>query len=236
MSELTQVHEIQLVDELQRYTKFISKFNEEIPIWIEDGRIRSEVMDPSHVSLIKWEIPSLGTMPARQVRSKEFADIIGRFSKSSMVEIESHRMEEIKLHNGTKQVHLRTIDIATREKIQDPKIPDTIEFGLTFKAFTQIVKDLRTIKAAYVTMSIQGRNLEYSAWSDIGSIADQVEIDGYVADRITSTYSMEYLEEAKILKQDMACTIATHKPLKIVVQSEFGCSKLEFWIAPRVES
>ena len=190
MSELTQVHEIQLVDELQKYTKFIAKFNEEIPIWIEDGRIRSEVMDPSHVSMIRWEIPSLGTMSKREVRSKEFADIIGRFSKANMVEIESHRMEEIHLHNGSKKMSIRTIDIATRERLKDPKIPDTVEFGLKFKAFTQIVKDLRSIKADYLTVKIQGNRMDYSARSDIGSIADHVEIDGYVPETVEATYSM----------------------------------------------
>ena len=235
MSEITQIPyqaNIMHLADLQKYAKFSSTLIEELTLTMENQTIGAKFMDPSHVTLCEWQIPTLGQLGRTGVRSDEFAKTLARFSGES---IDISQKDYMKFRAGKKTIELRQIE-PSNENVPTPKIVDFQQFGLKFKQFQEISKDLRPIGADYLTMYLHGSKMEYSATSDQGSIIDEIEIDGYFETGIRSTYSMEWLESPKILKADMVCSIAKDKPLKIVIGSKDSGPYIEYWQAPRVES
>ncbi len=209
-------------------------------------------MDPSHIALVnlEWVAPSFEKYicDSENILSIRLADldrIIKRADANDKVELSlgEERTLVIKLFDGYKRefsIHLLDSQYTS---VPLPKVTYSAKVIMPLKSLRNVLDDISAV-SEQVNIKLDKSGASFAGSSESGKASASIAAgsgdikDMSVKDAVSATYSVEYLN--KFLKslnpaKEISLEFGNKMPIKLEVQLDEKGSKLQYYLAPRVD-
>jgi len=233
--------------------KAASALLEEIALEFHPDKITMRNMDPSHIAMLnlEWLAQSFDGYVCDgeyiiTLRVDDLANVVKRASKGDTMEISLGEGNSvvIKVKDGyQREFTLHSLE-SSHTAVPLPKVNFAAKVTMTLKGFREAIADIATV-SDQITFKGESGSLTLSGSSEYGNVkvtmtTSTPEIKEIsVNDTSTASYSIEYLD--KFIRSLSASTetltieFGNRLPIKVEAPLDQKGSKLEYFLAPRVE-
>ncbi len=241
------------VDTWNVIIKAASTLLEEVALEFHPDKITMRNMDPSHIAMLnlEWLKQSFDLYECDgehivTLRIDDLSNVMKRASKGEMLEMtlgEGNTLL-IKVSNGFQREFVLHILESSHTALPVPKVNFTAKIVMTTSGFKEALADIETVSDE-ITMKADNGVFVMSGSSEYGNVKvtmttatpDVKEIT--VTEPSTASYSVEYLQKfVKALSKSLdyvTIEFGNRLPIKVQVDLDDKGSKLEYYLAPRVE-
>lgn len=219
--------------------------SDEMPFTISSSGLKSTVMDPSHVSLVKlickkeiFETLEVEKPTEIVVLAKVLNDLVRRFDDDEILTFTLTDKNFLKINpaSSEKQFELRTIESTLAPQPEFPKIDYNIETTISIDQLNEMISDCKVVDAASAWLTTKNGKLRYEGKDDHGN-AKGVLVEGIQASLENTSYVFEYLGPflnsiEKYCKENIVMQLATQKPLFLIADLE-GIGIIQYFLAPK---
>ncbi len=233
--------------------KAASALLEEIALEFHPDKITMRNMDPSHIAMLnlEWLAQSFDGYVCDgeyviTLRLEDLANVVKRASKGDTMEISLGEGNSvvISVKNGyQREFTLHSLE-SSHTAVPLPKVHFTARVVITLKGFRDAIADIATV-SDQVTINGESGSLTFSGSSEYGNVKvtmttstpdiKEIKID----DPSTASYSVEYIEKfTRSLSsptETLTVEFGNRLPVKLEAALDQKGSKLEYYLAPRVE-
>ncbi|MEM3487925.1 MAG: hypothetical protein QXY52_02865 [Conexivisphaerales archaeon] len=233
--------------------KAASALLEEIALEFHPDKITMRNMDPSHIAMLnlEWLAQSFDGYVCDgeyiiTLRLEDLANVIKRTSKGDTLEISLGEGNSvvIKVKNGyQREFTLHSLE-SSHTDVPLPKVNFTAKVIITLKGFRDALADIATV-SDQIVMKGESGSLTLSGSSEYGNVkvamttgtSEIKDID--IANSSTASYSVEYLEKftrsLSTSTETISIEFGNRLPMKVEAPIDQKGSRLEYYLAPRVE-
>jgi len=220
--------------------------SDEMPLIITPNAIKSVVMDPSHVSLVKlvckkefFETLQVEEPTEIVIHLSVLNNLVKRFEDEEWLTFTIDPKDQtliIHPESSEKEFDLRTIDRDIVKTTEMPKIDYDIETEITISQLKEMIDDCKVVEAASAWLTTKNGKLKFEGRDDLGT-ATGVLLEGITAKLENTSYVFEYLGPflnsiEKFVDTKITMQLASQKPLNLVAQlAEIGT--VQFYLAPK---
>ncbi len=242
--------EVSRIDPFRNLIKALSVIVEEGTFVMNEAQIKLLAMDPSHVAMVDFELPSdffdsykCEGEPRLSINIKELLKFLDRVDKDEETKIRLDEEKARLMITCKRGGHTRRFEMPVLEPI-DEEVPQPKIF---FKAKARIITDsLRNsirdanLVSEHVKVAVEGEMLKISATGDMGSAHSEWEkgsddlIDLKAEEDSSATFTLSYLNEianaAGSSSEVATIELSTDMPIKMDFELPKG--KLVYYLAP----
>lgn len=226
---------------------------EEVALEFHPDMITMRNMDPSHIAMLnlEWLKQSFDVYECDgehivTLRIDDLSNVMKRASKGELIEMslgEGNTLV-IKVSDGFQREFVLHILESSHTAVPVPKVNFSAKVVMTLKGFREALADIETVSDE-VSMKADGGALVLSGSSEYGNVKvtlttatpDVKEIT--VNEASSASYSIEYLEKfIKSLSSTLdyiTIEFGNRLPIRVRAPLDDKGSKLEYYLAPRVE-
>ena len=242
--------EVSSIDPFRNLIKALSVIVEEGTFVMNEAQIKLLAMDPSHVAMVDFELPSdffdaykCEGEPHLSINIKELLKFLDRVDKDEETRIrldeEKARLVILCKRGG----HSRRFEMPILEPIDDevpqPKIFFKAKARLITDSLRNAIRDANLV-SEHVKVAVEGEMLKISANGDMGSAHSEWEkgsddlIDLKAEEDSSATFTLSYLNEianaAGSSSEVATIELSTDMPIKMDFELPKG--KLVYYLAP----
>jgi len=233
--------------------KAASALLEEVALEFHPDRITMRNMDPSHIAMLnlEWLKQSFDVYDCDgehivTLRIDDLANVMKRASKGEVLEMQLGEGNTlvIRVSNGFQREFVLHILESSHTAVPVPKVSFTARIVMTLKGFKEALADIETVSDE-VSMKADSGSFVMSGSSEYGNVKvtmttatpDVKEIS--VTEPASASYSIEYLQKfVKALSASLdyvTIEFGNRLPIRVQANLDDKGSKLEYYLAPRVE-
>ena len=233
--------------------KAASALLDEIALEFHPDKITMRNMDPSHIAMLnlEWLAQSFEGYVCDgeyviTLRLEDLSNVIKRASRGDTMEISLGEGNSviISVKDGYQRVFTLHSLESSHTAVPLPKVRFTAHFVISLKGFKDVIADVATV-SDQVTITGEPGSLTFSGSSEYGNVKvtmttstpdiKEIRIDEPSA----ASYSIEYIEKfTKALSsstESLTVEFGNRLPIKLEAPLDEKGSKLEYYLAPRVE-
>lgn len=227
-------------------TNTMLTISDEMPLSITPNAIKSVVMDPSHVSLVKLVCKKENFQTLQVDEPTEIVihlsvlnNLVKRFEDDEWLTFTIDAKDQTLIINpesSEKEFDLRTIERSTVKTPEIPKIDYDIESEITISQLKEMIDDCKVVEAASAWLTTKNGKLNFEGKDDLGK-ATGVLLEGITAKLENTSYVFEYLGPflnsiEKFVEGKISMQLATQKPLNLVAELP-GIGTIQYFLAPK---
>jgi proliferating cell nuclear antigen len=245
--------ELSRVDPFRSLIKALSVIVEEGTFTMNEAHLRLLAMDPSHVAMVDFELPSnffdnykCEGEPKLSINIKEFLKFLDRVDRDEQVKIELNRDKARLVIRCKRGGHSRRFEMPILEpmdeEVPQPKIFFKAKARLITNALRRAIKDADLV-SEHVRVEITDNILKINADGDMGSAYSEWEkesddlLDLKIEDNSSATFTLSYLQDianaAGANSEVATIELSTDMPIKMDFElSNSPDGKLVYYLAP----
>lgn len=242
--------EVSRIDPFRNLIKALSVIVEEGTFVMNEAQMKLLAMDPSHVAMVDFELPSdffdsykCEGEPRLSVNIKEFLKFLDRVDKDEdtwiRLDEEKARLVILCKRGG----HSRRFEMPILETVDDevpqPKIFFKAKARIITNSLRNAIRDANLV-SEHVKVAVEGEMLKISATGDMGSAHSEWEkgsddlIDLKAEEDSSATFTLSYLNEIANAAGNSSevATIELSTDMPIKMDFELPKGKLVYYLAP----
>lgn len=220
--------------------------SDEMPLTITSNGIKSTVMDPSHVSLVKlickkdiFQVLEIEEPTEIFLYTKILNDLVKRFEDEEWL---TFKLDTDKRHliinpeSSQKEFDLKTIDSSVTPQSKTPTIDYDIETEITVSQLKEMIEDCKVVGAESAWLTTKQGKLNFKGVGEVGE-SSGILLEGITKNIENTSYVFEYLlpflnSIDKFVKEKIKMQMATRKPLFLISQLE-EIGTIQYLLAPK---
>ncbi|MBN1683074.1 proliferating cell nuclear antigen (pcna) [Candidatus Bathyarchaeota archaeon] len=242
--------EISRIDPLRNLIKALSVIVEEGTFIMNEAQVKLLAMDPSHVAMVDFELPSeffdkykCEGEPRLSINIKEFLKFLDRVDRDEDVWINLNEEKARLIINCRRGGHNRRFEMPILEPLDEevpqPKIFFKAKARIITNSLKMAIRDADLV-SEHVKVAVEGETLKISATGDMGSASSEWEkgsddlIELKSEEDSSATFTLSYLNEivnaAGNSSEVATVELSTDMPIKMDFELPRG--KLVYYLAP----
>jgi len=242
--------EVSRIDPFRSLVKALSVIVEEGTFIMNEAQIKLLAMDPSHVAMVDFELPSsffdtykCEGEPKLSINIKEFLRFLDRVDRDEQVKIVLNEPRARLVINCKRGGHSRRFEMPILEPLEEevpqPKIFFKGRARLTTDALRMAIRDANLV-SEHVKVEMEEGFLKISAEGDMGSSFSEWAHDSddilelKVDESSSATFTLSYLQDianaAGANSEVVALELSTDMPIKMDFEIPQG--RLVYYLAP----
>jgi proliferating cell nuclear antigen len=242
--------EVSRIDPFRSLVKALSVIVEEGTFIMNEAQVKLLAMDPSHVAMVDFELPSsffdsykCESEPKLSINIKEFLRFLDRVDRDEQVRIALNEEKARLTIHCKRGGHSRRFEMPILEPLDEevpqPKIFFKGKARLTSDALRMAIRDASLV-SEHVKVEMDEDNLKINAEGDMGSSFSEWETDSddilelKVDEPSNATFTLSYLQDianaAGANSEVVTIELSTDMPIKMDFEIPLG--RLVYYLAP----
>jgi proliferating cell nuclear antigen len=242
--------EVSRIDPFRSLVKALSVIVEEGTFIMNEAQVKLLAMDPSHVAMVDFELPSgffdryeCEGEPKLSINIKEFLRFLDRVDRDEQVRIELNEEKARLVIHCKRGGHSRRFEMPILEPLDEevpqPKIFFKGKARVTSDAIRMAIRDASLV-SEHVKVEMEEGMLKISAEGDMGSSFSEWEsnsddiLELKVDESSSATFTLSYLQDianaAGANSEVATIELSTDMPIKMDFEIPLG--RLVYYLAP----
>lgn len=242
--------EVSRIDPFRSLVKALSVIVEEGTFIMNEAQMKLLAMDPSHVAMVDFELPSsffdsyiCEGEPKLSINIKEFLRFLDRVDRDEQVRIVLNEEKARLVIHCKRGGHSRRFEMPILEPLDEevpqPKIFFKSKARVTSDALRMAIRDANLV-SEHVRVEMEKDRLKINAEGDMGSSFSEWETDSddilelKVDEPSTATFTLSYLQDianaAGANSEVATIELSTDMPIKMDFEIPLG--RLVYYLAP----
>ena len=242
--------EVSRIDPFRSLVKALSVIVEEGTFVMNEAQIKLLAMDPSHVAMVDFELPSeffdaykCDGEPKLSINIKEFLRFLDRVDRDEQVRIVLNEEKARLVIHCKRGGHSRRFEMPILEPLDEevpqPKIFFKGKVRITSDALRMAIRDANLV-SEHVKVEMEERLLKVNAEGDMGSSFSELQKDSddvlelKVDEDSNATFTLSYLQDianaAGANSEVVTIELSTDMPIKMDFEIPQG--RLVYYLAP----